>query len=53
MKADHILLVAKMDPLIYLFGEQYLKKHKRKQMAVVCSNKMRELIINRVKTVEK
>lgn len=43
MKADDISFVAKSDHLIYNFGEQYLKKHKRKQMAVVCSNKMREL----------
>lgn len=43
MKADDISLVAKTDPLICQFGEQYLKKHRRKQMAVVCSNKMRQL----------
>lgn len=43
MKADAISLVAKTDCLIYLYGEQYLKKHKRQQMATVCSNKMREL----------
>lgn len=43
MKADNISMVAKTDPLICHFGENYLKKHCRKQMAVVCSNKMREL----------
>lgn len=43
MKADHISMVAKTDTLIVYFGEQYLKKHRRKQMTVVCSNKMREL----------
>lgn len=43
MKADEISLTAKTDTLICHFGENYLKKHKRKQMAVVCSNKMREL----------
>nr|CAI5843083.1 unnamed protein product [Callosobruchus analis] len=43
MKPDDISLVAKTDALICHFGEQYLKKHKRAQMATVCSNKMREL----------
>lgn len=43
MRADDISMVAKTDVLIYRFGERYLKKHKRKQMATPCSNKMREL----------
>jgi hypothetical protein len=43
MKADEISLTAKTDVLICHFGENYLKKHKRKQMNVVCSNKIREL----------
>ncbi|XP_060520468.1 uncharacterized protein LOC132698436 [Cylas formicarius] len=43
MKADNISLVVKTDPLICHFGEQYLKKHNRKQMRLECSNKTREL----------
>lgn len=43
MKVDDISLVAKTDYLIYKFGENYLKKHKREQLNIVCSNKMREL----------
>nr|CAI5860985.1 unnamed protein product [Callosobruchus analis] len=43
MKPDDKSLVAKTDALIYHFGEQHLKKHKRAQMATVCSNKIREL----------
>ncbi|CAH1107416.1 unnamed protein product [Psylliodes chrysocephalus] len=43
MKADEISLVVKTDYLIYCFGENYLKKHKREQILTVCSNKMREL----------
>ncbi|KAB0804499.1 hypothetical protein PPYR_01469 [Photinus pyralis] len=43
MKVDEISLVAKTDVLIAQFGENYLKKHKRQQMATVCSNKIREL----------
>ncbi|KAF5271122.1 hypothetical protein FQR65_LT17728 [Abscondita terminalis] len=43
MRADEIAFVAKSDALICHFGEQYLKKHSRQQMATVCSNKMREL----------
>lgn len=43
MKADDISLVAKTDMIIILHGEQYLKMHKRVQMGVVCSQKMREL----------
>nr|CAH7715999.1 unnamed protein product [Callosobruchus chinensis] len=34
-------------PLLFLpssiFGEYYLKKHKREQLHIICSNKMREL----------
>lgn len=43
MRADAISLTAKTDPLIVHFGENYLKKHKRPQMATACSNKIREL----------
>ncbi|KAB0804413.1 hypothetical protein PPYR_01383 [Photinus pyralis] len=43
MKADLISLIVKTDPLIFSFGENYLKKHKREQLVSVCSNKMREL----------
>lgn len=43
MKADNISFVAKTDYLICRFGENYLKKHKREQLNIVCSNKMREL----------
>ncbi|CAH0558692.1 unnamed protein product [Brassicogethes aeneus] len=43
MKADNISLIAKTDYLITIFGENYLKKHKREQIVSVCSNKMREL----------
>ncbi|CAH1984521.1 unnamed protein product [Acanthoscelides obtectus] len=43
MKPDYISLVAKSDYLIYNFGENYLKKHRREQLVTVCSNKMREL----------
>ncbi|KAJ8945466.1 hypothetical protein NQ314_009218 [Rhamnusium bicolor] len=43
MKPDNISYTAKTDPLICLFGESYINKHKRKQMNIVVSNKMREL----------
>nr|CAI5858179.1 unnamed protein product [Callosobruchus analis] len=43
MKADKISFAAKCDPLICLYGESYLSKHKRKQMNVVASNKVREI----------
>nr|CAI5853461.1 unnamed protein product [Callosobruchus analis] len=43
MRPDHISYMAKADSLIYLFGESYINKHKRKQMNVVVSNKMRQL----------
>lgn len=43
MKPDNISLIAKKDSLICLFGESYLNKHKRKQMNVVASNKIREM----------
>ena len=43
MRADAISEVAKTDPMICLYGESLLQKHKRKQMAVVVSNKMREM----------
>lgn len=43
MRPDDISFTAKKDPLIFLYGESYLAKHKRKQMNVVASNKMREM----------
>lgn len=43
MRPDKISFVAKNDALICLYGESYLGKHKRKQMNIVVSNKMREL----------
>ncbi|XP_044590316.1 uncharacterized protein LOC123268918 [Cotesia glomerata] len=43
MAADEISLVAKTDIVIVLYGEQYLKMHKREQLKVVCSQKMREM----------
>lgn len=43
MRADEISLVAKQDPLICLYGESYLNKHKRKQMNVVASSRIREM----------
>ncbi|XP_074027761.1 uncharacterized protein isoform X1 [Leptinotarsa decemlineata] len=43
MRPDDISLVAKNDPLICLYGEALLNKHKRKQIAIVISNKMREM----------
>lgn len=43
MRSDKISLVAKTDNLIFNFGENYLKKHKREQLTTACSNKMREL----------
>lgn len=43
MRGDEISLTAKQDPLICLFGQSLLAKHKRKQMNVAVSNKMREV----------
>lgn len=43
MRPDIISFTAKSDPLICLYGESYINKHKRKQMNTVVSNKMREL----------
>lgn len=43
MRPDDISHAAKTDPLICLFGESYIGKHKRKQMNTVVSNKLREL----------
>lgn len=43
MRPDKISLTAKQDPLICLYGESLISKHKRKQMAVVVSNKIREI----------
>lgn len=43
MRPDNISYTAKSDPLICLYGESYLNKHKRKQMNIVASNRMREM----------
>ncbi|CAG9763731.1 unnamed protein product [Ceutorhynchus assimilis] len=43
MRADEISYTAKKDALICLYGESYLNKHKRKQMTVVTSNRLREI----------
>lgn len=43
MRPDAISRTVKTDALICLYGESYLNKHKRKQMHVVVSNRMREL----------
>ncbi|KAK5647980.1 hypothetical protein RI129_002872 [Pyrocoelia pectoralis] len=43
MRPDNISYEAKKDPLICLYGETLLSKHKRRQMSTVISNKMREL----------
>lgn len=43
MRADKISEVAKTDPLICLYGESLLAKHKRQQIASVVSNKVREM----------
>lgn len=43
MRADDISYAAKKDPLICVVGESYMNKHKRKQMSITVSNKMREL----------
>ncbi|KAJ3659002.1 hypothetical protein Zmor_010712 [Zophobas morio] len=43
MRPDSISLVAKSDSLICLYGETLLNKHKRQQMSVVVSNKIREM----------
>lgn len=43
MRPDEISFVAKNDALICMYGESYLNKHKRRQMNVVVSSKMREL----------
>lgn len=43
MRPDEISYTAKSDPLICLYGESYLNKHKRKQMNIVASNRMREM----------
>lgn len=43
MKPDNISYTAKSDPLIFLYGEFYLDKHKGKQLNVAASNKLREI----------
>ncbi|KAK4880746.1 hypothetical protein RN001_008892 [Aquatica leii] len=42
MRADDIAFIAKKDDLIRRYGENYLKRHKRAQIVVPCSNKIRE-----------
>lgn len=42
MVADDIAKTAKLDPLICIYGECYLGKHKRRQMATKVSNEIRE-----------
>ncbi|KAK4882233.1 hypothetical protein RN001_005552 [Aquatica leii] len=42
IRADDIALIAKKDDLIRRYGENYLKRHKRAQIVVPCSNKIRE-----------
>lgn len=43
MQADDISAVAKNDPLIILYGEGLINKHKRKQIVNVISNRIREI----------
>lgn len=43
MRPDNISKEAKNDPLICMYGETLLSKHKRPQMATVVSNKLREM----------
>lgn len=43
MRPDDISAVAKADALICLYGEALLSKHKRQQISVVVSNKLREM----------
>lgn len=43
MRPDDISAVVKTDPLICLYGETLLNRHKRKQISTVVSNKMREM----------
>ncbi|KAI4455379.1 hypothetical protein MML48_9g00013103 [Holotrichia oblita] len=43
MRPDDISAVVKNDPLICLYGEALLSKHKRQQIVTVVSNKMREM----------
>ncbi|KAK4882271.1 hypothetical protein RN001_005590 [Aquatica leii] len=42
IRADDIALIAKKDDVIRRYGENYLKRHKRAQIVVPCSNKIRE-----------
>ncbi|KAJ8931649.1 hypothetical protein NQ314_015418 [Rhamnusium bicolor] len=43
LRPDNISFVAKNDPLICLYGEALLAKHKRQQISTVVSNKIREI----------
>lgn len=43
MRPDDISAIVKNDPLICLYGEVLLSKHKRQQIINVVSNKMREM----------
>ncbi|KAF2886893.1 hypothetical protein ILUMI_19281, partial [Ignelater luminosus] len=43
MRADDLSAVAKSDSLICLYGETLLAKHKRQQIAIVVSSRIREM----------
>ncbi|KAJ8959478.1 hypothetical protein NQ318_022175 [Aromia moschata] len=43
MRPDEISAACKSDPLICLYGEALLSKHKRQQIVTVVSNKIREM----------
>ncbi|KAF5303735.1 hypothetical protein FQR65_LT18965 [Abscondita terminalis] len=43
MRPDEISAVAKNDPLICLYGEELLGKHKRQQIATLISTRMKEI----------
>lgn len=43
MRPDEISFEAKADPMICLYGENLLNKHKRQQISIVVSNKIREM----------
>ncbi len=43
MRADEVSFIVKTDPLILLYGEDFLKKQKRAQARIRCANMMREL----------
>lgn len=43
MRPDEISFEAKADPMICLYGENLLNKHKRQQISIMVSNKIREM----------